>query len=193
MRCAPVAQLDRVFGYEPKGRGFESLLAYQITTQVSCVVIFFCVRDTDSIFTGPHGLVRGKTRRFCAAPEVRRMPKGGFADRRLFDSWGPHQNEVFMGNASAPRRKCGVPICPDMRRANLSNLRGPHGQVRGEYAIRYIFAATCARQKHDDPRAASQCGRETRPAGRSLFVEGVPASEVSAKSQILWSRASADA
>lgn len=24
---APVAQLDRVFGYEPKGRGFESLLA----------------------------------------------------------------------------------------------------------------------------------------------------------------------
>ena len=26
---APVAQLDRVFGYEPKGRGFESLLAYQ--------------------------------------------------------------------------------------------------------------------------------------------------------------------
>ena len=26
---APVAQLDRVFGYEPKGRGFESLLACQ--------------------------------------------------------------------------------------------------------------------------------------------------------------------
>ena len=26
---APVAQLDRVFGYEPKGRGFESLPAYQ--------------------------------------------------------------------------------------------------------------------------------------------------------------------
>ena len=27
VRPAPVAQLDRVFGYEPKGRGFESLLA----------------------------------------------------------------------------------------------------------------------------------------------------------------------
>ena len=26
---ALLAQLDRVFGYEPKGRGFESLLAYQ--------------------------------------------------------------------------------------------------------------------------------------------------------------------
>ena len=25
---AAVAQLDRVFGYEPKGRGFEPLLAY---------------------------------------------------------------------------------------------------------------------------------------------------------------------
>ena len=26
---APVAQLDRVTGYEPVGRGFESLLAHQ--------------------------------------------------------------------------------------------------------------------------------------------------------------------
>ena len=29
MRNAPIAQPDRVFGYEPKGRGFESLLARQ--------------------------------------------------------------------------------------------------------------------------------------------------------------------
>ena len=28
-RYAPVAQLDRVTGYEPVGRGFESLPAYQ--------------------------------------------------------------------------------------------------------------------------------------------------------------------
>ena len=27
---AAVAQLDRVFGYEPKGRGFESLQPYQL-------------------------------------------------------------------------------------------------------------------------------------------------------------------
>ncbi len=27
-RCALIAQLDRVFGYEPKGRGFESLSAH---------------------------------------------------------------------------------------------------------------------------------------------------------------------
>ena len=31
---APVAQLDRVTGYEPVGRGFESLPAYQISTMV---------------------------------------------------------------------------------------------------------------------------------------------------------------
>ena len=28
IKCAPVAQLDRVFGYEPKGQGFESLAAH---------------------------------------------------------------------------------------------------------------------------------------------------------------------
>ena len=27
---APLAQLDRVFGYEPKGQGFESLRAHHI-------------------------------------------------------------------------------------------------------------------------------------------------------------------
>lgn len=30
MKIAPIAQLDRAFDYESKGRGFESLLAYQI-------------------------------------------------------------------------------------------------------------------------------------------------------------------
>lgn len=39
---APVAQLDRVFGYEPKGRGFESLLAYQGNYLISssCLIFF---------------------------------------------------------------------------------------------------------------------------------------------------------
>ena len=36
---APVAQLDRVFGYEPKGRGFESLPAYH-----SNIIRTLCVR-----------------------------------------------------------------------------------------------------------------------------------------------------
>ena len=42
---APVAQLDRVFGYEPKGRGFESLLAYHVGASfVSLAPTFFKVR-----------------------------------------------------------------------------------------------------------------------------------------------------
>ncbi len=32
---APVAQLDRVFGYEPKGRAFESLRARQISNEIN--------------------------------------------------------------------------------------------------------------------------------------------------------------
>ena len=103
-------------------------------------------------------------RRFCAAPEVRRMPQGGFADRRLLNLWGPHQNEVFMGNASAPTgvikaieyvfvRACAEQI--------YLIKRGPHGRARGEYAIIYVFAATCARQIPPDPRAFPQKCRET--------------------------------
>ncbi len=41
MQNAPIAQLDRVFGYEPKGRGFESLSAYQKT---------YCLGNTFSFF-----------------------------------------------------------------------------------------------------------------------------------------------
>ncbi len=37
---APLAQLDRVFGYEPKGRGFESLTACQEKEQVIRLALF---------------------------------------------------------------------------------------------------------------------------------------------------------
>ena len=38
---ALVAQLDRVFGYEPKGRGFESLQPYQlVTSDIACDELF---------------------------------------------------------------------------------------------------------------------------------------------------------
>ena len=37
MRYAPIAQLDRVTDYESVGRGFESLSAYQLTTQNQAV------------------------------------------------------------------------------------------------------------------------------------------------------------
>ena len=38
---APVAQLDRVFGYEPKGQGFESLAARQKRSDTSVLLLFF--------------------------------------------------------------------------------------------------------------------------------------------------------
>ncbi len=38
---APVAQLDRVFGYEPKGRGFESLPAYHEKSNCKKAIAFF--------------------------------------------------------------------------------------------------------------------------------------------------------
>ena len=40
---APVAQLDRVTGYEPVGRGFESLPAYQKTCKALLYRFFCCI------------------------------------------------------------------------------------------------------------------------------------------------------
>ena len=48
--CASLAQLDRVFGYEPKGRGFESLTACQDENPVDCggilILIFAEYKET---------------------------------------------------------------------------------------------------------------------------------------------------
>ena len=46
---APVAQLDRVFGYEPKGRGFESLLARQAKHHRQVVLLFLYKAKRGSI------------------------------------------------------------------------------------------------------------------------------------------------
>ena len=40
-RFALLAQLDRVFGYEPKGQGFESLAARQRTQYTFCALCSF--------------------------------------------------------------------------------------------------------------------------------------------------------
>ena len=39
-RYAPLAQLDRAFGYEPRGRGFKSLRAYHLTNKVVEKLLF---------------------------------------------------------------------------------------------------------------------------------------------------------
>ena len=41
IKNALVAQLDRVFGYEPKGRGFESLRAHQIGARKLVPIFLF--------------------------------------------------------------------------------------------------------------------------------------------------------
>ena len=41
LRNALLAQLDRVFGYEPKGQGFESLAARQKRSDTSVLLLFF--------------------------------------------------------------------------------------------------------------------------------------------------------
>ena len=47
---APVAQLDRVFGYEPKGQGFESLMACQNNGYRFCGVRYFLFYETKKGF-----------------------------------------------------------------------------------------------------------------------------------------------
>ena len=48
---APIAQLDRVTGYEPVGRGFESLSAYQLTGYLGWdnLLIFYVRKGPESI------------------------------------------------------------------------------------------------------------------------------------------------
>ena len=55
-KFALVAQLDRVFGYEPKGRGFESLQPYQNEGHVNVLrvvlsSIFFSKNNAQDILT----------------------------------------------------------------------------------------------------------------------------------------------
>ena len=46
----------------------------------------------------PDRSFRGSPRGFCRAPAARRPPKGGFADRRLSNLWGPRKISDFVGN-----------------------------------------------------------------------------------------------
>ena len=43
---APVAQLDRVFGYEPKGRGFESLIARHVGMDFVSIRFFYFMKKS---------------------------------------------------------------------------------------------------------------------------------------------------
>ena len=51
---ALLAQLDRVFGYEPKGRGFESLIARHNVGAKFALLRFSLTRKTSACFLAPH-------------------------------------------------------------------------------------------------------------------------------------------
>ncbi len=83
---APLAQPDRVFGYEPKGRGFESLTArhketarciaagcFFISPPISLTHRIMCVIRVMSPFIKPIGLGYHQFRRHCISP-VRSAP-----------------------------------------------------------------------------------------------------------------------
>ncbi len=45
-KCALLAQLDRAFGYGPKGRGFESYTARQKEVTRMCDFLFYVIKDS---------------------------------------------------------------------------------------------------------------------------------------------------
>ncbi len=50
----PVAQLDRVFGYEPKGQGFESLQARQSNVYAFFAYTFFVLAFSEAYTKTKH-------------------------------------------------------------------------------------------------------------------------------------------
>ncbi len=68
----PVAQLDRVFDYESKGRGFESLLAHQkVILRMKCVEWLFIMSGIRT--PGVHASTSGTRRAIgiTGLPEIR--------------------------------------------------------------------------------------------------------------------------
>ena len=54
LRNALLAQLDRVFGYEPKGQGFESLAARQVKATPWVLLLFLCLRGIRTLCSAPN-------------------------------------------------------------------------------------------------------------------------------------------
>ena len=63
----------------------------------------FIIRAAVSRFTDCGGISL-PPRRFCAAPQVRRLPSGGFADQRLFNSRGPRKVVRLFGARELPSK-----------------------------------------------------------------------------------------
>ena len=102
LRCAPVAQLDRVPGYEPGGRGFESYPAHQK---------FLKNREAAM----PHGFL-------LSAPGVAPASIGAIADCRFLLCLFPSYNERTFWQQSL-----GCGICLDKYRSRLNHFSSGRG------------------------------------------------------------------
>ncbi len=113
---APVAQLDRVPGYEPGGREFESLRAHQSDQKRQASACrFFCLRDSDC--TRRATTSDACTRRRCAdhgtasrigtstpAPAIRQTLRGGGGARRLGLAYANAETPARLRRWYPPRR-----------------------------------------------------------------------------------------
>ncbi len=96
MRIAPVAQLDRVLGYEPSGQEFESLQARHINKETCLVQVF--------LFMGLRGENVG-VRRNCRMPfwtaagclqgEAQEVP-GQSLWKSVYACQEPSDTEIFI-------------------------------------------------------------------------------------------------
>ena len=83
---ALVAQLDRVFGYEPKGRGFESLRARHVVASYVSLATTFCKRPPGCAGGAGKALAirRGRKTPFgkmkVRPDNCTKIPKGGHSD-----------------------------------------------------------------------------------------------------------------
>ena len=81
---APVAQLDRVTGYEPVGRGFESLPAYQEKNRHPCgVCSFFLILSKESVRQKKPGSATGGAEWAGSSKELRRYLNGDNSRNRI--------------------------------------------------------------------------------------------------------------
>ena len=97
LRCAPVAQLDRVPGYEPGGRGFESYPAHQKF-----------IKNREAAM--PHGFL-------LSAPGVAPASIGAIADCRFLLCLFPSYNERTFWPQSL-----GCGICLDKYRTAPASI-----------------------------------------------------------------------
>ena len=175
VRYAAVAQLDRVFGYEPKGRGFESLQPYQPWTTKS----LYTLKASDFNVLTALGRKNPGAAYFCYFPKLagleptqQRCPCRPIQNistqfpRRSIDLRG-RRNGVFCSHLS---RQCQPPIPDSAHDRTIGPLEGmgASSPAAAFADIDELFRREVARIK-----PAAQCLGLGRPA--IVGIAGFPA------------------